>query len=142
MFEEKDFNEYNFDNDKISCVYMFLKDNKVLYVGKANDIKTRMQDHKMLDKKFDKLVFKTCKPNESLKLEDYYMLKYNPKHNLKYNSYRKSLNLLIKELLDLGYDYLEIANTIKECDPNITMFHNKKTIIKEEYLLIKEKLKK
>ena len=70
-----------------NCVYRFLnKDNKVIYVGKAKDLKSRILNHKHLSeecyKERNKVEYVRFVSEDDMDFaERYYIMKFNPKYN-------------------------------------------------------------
>ena len=124
-----------------NCVYRFLnKDNEVIYIGKAKDLKQRLSSHNHLPKEcYDE---RTCVEYIKFKTEDdmnfaerYFILKCNPKYNtilankdFNLNSIElnvKKWNIYIgnktqdKEVEESNVDLADLIEELKEIDTKI-----------------------
>ena len=89
--DKLDFNEKNavdLKNYRNSCIYFLIDGNKVVYIGKSKHPRQRIPCHRY-DKKFEKIKIIKCLEKELFKLEDFYMMKYQPKYNVLKSPERK-----------------------------------------------------
>lgn len=71
------------DLPKSAGVYCFRSGNKILYIGKATNLRSRVKQHKMLIEKADCVGYiETASETEALLLEAKLIKKYQPKYNI------------------------------------------------------------
>lgn len=139
FFEEKDFENYNVDiKNNFSAIYFLLNNDEVIYIGKGINIYNRIKFHiKDENKIFNKIKYKKCNAEELNFLENYYILKYQPKKNIMPSTEIKSLNVAISFLIKQKIDFYEIINYFKKNEITVYKFHNSQFISKEHYENIK-----
>ena len=119
-----------------NCIYRFLnKNNEVMYVGKAKDLKQRLSTHRHLDiecyKNIEYVQYTPVKDIELIDfIECYYIQKYKPKYNSTFNKGSKVFKIEELDRKQWRYcrDYRRYIN-ISDLD-NIRKEH----ILKKELL--------
>ena len=96
----------------ITGIYFLIKDNVIVYIGKAFDISSRIRAHIIEDKKdFDEIRYVEKEIDDLDLSENYYISLYNPKYNKthsqkceNYNRYLKGdyLNLRLKDIVEFN----------------------------------------
>lgn len=137
IFEER--NAVLFDDEySRSCIYFLINNKIVVYVGKTQNGKRRITQHKN-DKRFDEIYIIKCDYDELMELEDYYMMKYKPKYNLLYNTTRKNVIKTYDELRKkVDITIIELIDYIKENNIIIEKFNNVESVKLIDHWKIKE----
>ena len=91
-FEEKTNNKFKKEEIFGCIIYFLIKDNEVVYVGQSKNGINRIAFHIYNRKDFDSFYFINCNIKELNDLENYYIIKYQPKYNKRLS--RNSTNLI------------------------------------------------
>lgn len=71
------------DRNYAYLVYVLIKDNQIVYVGRSTDLKARLRQHRK-DKTFDRFEYKICKDRHEMQdLEALLIQQFNPKYNVR-----------------------------------------------------------
>lgn len=137
LFEEE--NAILFDNEYSQCcIYFLIENGIVVYVGKTENGKWRIKQHKN-QKKYDDVYIIKCNFDDLMELEDYYMMKYKPKYNIMYNTTRKNIMNAYNEVRrKFSVGIIELIEYIKNNNIKIEKFNNVESIKYLDYLKIKE----
>jgi len=84
-------------------IYLLTKKNKVVYVGKTNNLKRRIKEHK--GKCFDGYLYTECQQDNANSLEDEFITYYDPIYNNSLNSkgeYKNLIDFCEEKNLDLN----------------------------------------
>lgn len=126
-------------------VYLLLNDEEVVYVGQTTQGLKRIEQHQKEKKKiFNNYKIISCIKKDLNELENFYILKYQPKYNKKLNSVNVNENYIILRLKDeIGfnpYSIKFIEKIIDNCAYKKRKFKNKNSIKKEDADIIVNQL--
>lgn len=65
---------------KIECIYFLIKNKEIVYIWKTKDFYERISMHARF-KEFDSYYFIETPEEKQSELENFYIIKFNPKHN-------------------------------------------------------------
>ena len=117
-------------------VYLLLKNNQVIYVGQTTNGINRIKQHFVKKEiEFDEYRTIKCSKKDLNNLEDFYIIKYQPKYNKKINSSVVKPTYIIHKIKDIiGFN----PYSIKRIDEIIEKTPFEKFVFKKETVLKKE----
>ena len=117
-------------------VYLLLKNNQVIYVGQTTNGINRIKQHFVKKEiEFDEYRTIKCSKKELNNLEDFYIIKYQPKYNIKINSSVVKSTYIIHKIKDIiGFNPYSIKriDEIIEKTPFEKFVFKKGTVLKKE----------
>ena len=143
-FSEKSIDIITVPHIKGTFIYFLLKDNEVVYVGQTKSGLDRPFQHK--DKDFDMVKILPCDESELNEMEDFYILKYEPKYNKffsasTYISIQYARTKLRNDTGDKHVTQYDVRRLIALCDVPVFTIMGKDRISVEDYDDILECLK-
>lgn len=65
---------------ELKCVYFLIKDSEIVYIGKTNEFFERISRHNR-NIEFDSYYYIETPPEKQDEVENFYIIKFQPKHN-------------------------------------------------------------
>ena len=130
MEYDKEYLEQELEYPKEDFVYFLLNKGEIVYVGQTTRGLNRIKQHFYENKKeFDSFKIEKCHRSRLYELENYYILKYNPKYNFKLNNDMvSSLYIYTKIKEKFGYNIFTlnyINELLKRLTSNYIIYNGK-----------------